>query len=226
MKKTLVAALGIAFGALASNEMKAETVHFSNLSSVSPGFEITVDSSNWLAQLFQTDSSASSFTLNSFTLNLGGAADTSGNFFVALYSNTGSNLPGSSLGTLSGNANPSTAGQYTYVATGLTLDANTKYWVLAGVSSGNGSYSWIDSNGGYPADMAHTGNWSIFTSPTTTDSYSLNGGGSWNPAYGSPYMFSASATAVPEPSTYALLGLGLVIAGIAHLRRRAVSRAS
>ena len=107
----------------------------------------------WLASSFVTNDQA--WTLTSATLSLGAAANTSGNLFVNLYSNA-TNLPGSPLGTLSGSDNPASAGQYTYTLNGIGLDPSTTYRLVAGVSSGNGVYSWP-----YTYSIASTGVWSI-----------------------------------------------------------------
>lgn len=183
------------------------------------GSFITVDSSNWLAQLFSTDSSAASFSVTSVSLALGNAANTSGNFFVSINNNTGSNLPGTTVGTLSGTANPSTAGTYTFTSAGISLNANTKYWIRVGVSSGSGSYSWLDTQSF--EGFNHTGTWSLFNdfaNGIPTDSYSFNGGSSWNKAYGTPYKFELSA--VPEPTTIGLVAAGLAASAFGLMRRR------
>lgn len=206
---------------------KADTEYLSNLGEAD-GFEITVSQSSWLAQLFGTDGSAPSFNLTSVTLSLGSAADTSGNFKVAIYDNTLDNLPGVSLGTLYATggvalSNPSTPGNYVFTSDrslGLTLAANTMYWVVVGVTTGSGSYSWWDTD--ETAGLAHTGSWSLYDNPSEglpTDAYSLDGGQTWNAAYGSPYQLSVSAS-VPEPTTFGLIALGLALAEAATYRRR------
>jgi hypothetical protein len=95
-----------------------------------------VSLSPWIAQSFVTNDQA--WTLTSATLFFK-AYNPSGNLFVNLYSNA-TDVPGSSLGTLSGSANPESEGQYTYTSTGISLDPSTTYWLVAGVSSGDGSY--------------------------------------------------------------------------------------
>jgi hypothetical protein len=95
-----------------------------------------VSLSPWIAQSFVTNDQA--WTLTSATLFFK-TYNPSGNLFVDLYSNA-TDVPGSSLGTLSGSANPESEGQYTYTSTGISLDPSTTYWLVAGVSSGDGSY--------------------------------------------------------------------------------------
>lgn len=214
MKKSLLCAACVALFA-SSFVAKADT-KITNLTEP-VGFTINVTSTAWLAQKFKTDASSATFTLDSVTLKLHNANNPVGNFFVKIYDTTGSEgawLPNNSsvLGTLTGSSDPSTANTYTYTASGITLQANTNYWIVAGVSSGAGDYSWWDSD-----TTTTTGAWSI--TATNTDAWSMNGGVNWTNADGSPYMFSVNATAsVPEPSAVLLLMAGGGV--LAFVRRR------
>jgi len=101
-----------------------------------------IDVTYSLAQSFKTDSV--NVSLTSVVLRMDAASEPSGGFFVKIYDATGaSQKPNRLLATLSGPANPATAGNYAYTPTGpLDLSPNTFYWVVAGVSSGLGQYPW------------------------------------------------------------------------------------
>ena len=167
-----------------------------------------INFSDWNGNKFVND--ASSRNLQSITLSMGGAADTSGAFQVELHSNSGG-LPGGLLGVLTGNGNPATAGLYTY-STGstITLSPNTTYWVVAKVTSGLGDYSW-----NYTSTTTQSG-----TGTLGGFSESTNQGGSWSAENVSfPSMFSVTATAVPEPASYAAM-LGIAALGFGVISRR------
>lgn len=121
---------------------------------------------------------------------------------------------------LTGTANPSTAGSYTFTAASQVLAANTTYWIVAGVSSGAGSYRW---NASTAAGFYET----AFTTQPDAFAASNDGGTSWSVSTGAssnPYLFSVSAVAVPEPSTYAALA-GVAALGLALWRRRRTTTA-
>jgi len=203
---------------------RAEVV-LSNLTEISLGPD-SVSSGKWLASSFVTNSQA--WTLTSATLSFGSAQNTSGNLFVNLYSNA-TNSPGSSLGTLSGSENPASAGQYTYTSNGISLDPSTTYWLVAGVSSGDGAYPWL-----FAGSIASTGVWSIPSTNTyaynetgvgttgyrPTEGLGTSGSSTWSSHPGTPQLFSIEATAVPEPSTYAMALAGLACGGYSVFRRR------
>ena len=71
-----------------------------------------------------------------------GGANNAGQFTVSIYA--GESAPATLVpnGRLIGESNPFTAGDYTYTASGLTLDPDTTYWIVASVGSGPGSYRW------------------------------------------------------------------------------------
>ena len=184
----------------------AQTVIDSTTQSVTGAAAINF--SDWNGNKFVND--ATSRNLQSITLSMDVAADTSGSFRVELYSNSGS-LPGSSLGILTGNGNPATAGLYTYTPSStITLNPNTTYWVVAKVTSGLGDYSW-----NYTSTTTHGG-----TGTLGGFSESFDQGGSWSAENVSfPSMFSVTATAVPEPSSYAAM-LGVAALGFGIFNRR------
>ena len=132
------------------------------------------------------------------------------NLFLRLYSNS-SGTPGTQLTSFTNPASITTslANNTFTLATPYTLAANTTYWLVSGISSGTGSYSW-----GYTSSTAQTGlpGWTIGNGYVESN----NQGGSWSsfPTDG-PFQFSlegtenAPPTSVPEPgSVVALLGLG------------------
>jgi hypothetical protein len=108
---------------------------------------------------------------------------------------------GSSLGTLDGSVNPSTAGIYTYTDDlNLVLLPGTMYFIVvtAGTTVANSAYEWslfntlsYNPNGGWKAG----GVWES------------GDGSNWRYTSGAP-LLAVTATAIPEPSAWSLLAIG------------------
>jgi len=185
-------------------------VTVSNLNnSVFGAFAVSIGS--YQAASFTTDSS--SYTLDSVTIKIYSVTDASGNFQLSLYSDA-TGEPGTSMEILSGSANPA-VGDNTYTSASVSLSSNTQYWVVAMVTSGTGDYNWADTQ-----DLTQTNSsgasWSL-----DERAVSNNAGGTWavNSSPGRNFRLSVTATAVPEPSTYAALA-GLAALGLVAWRRR------
>jgi hypothetical protein len=159
----------------------------------------------WQGSSFTTGSG--SYNLNSATLWFQeNTADP--NLFLRLYSNS-SGTPGTQLTSFTNPASITTsvANNTFTLATPQALTANTTYWLISGVSSSNGDYSWS-----YTSSDSETGlpGWTIGGGYVVSD----NQGGTWSSIPdGGPFQFSVNGTeqsqSIPEPSSLvALLGLG------------------
>lgn len=180
--------------ALFSAGFAQAAVKLANLDTAAIG-SATVSAVNYKAQPFRTTASGP-FEVTLVTLRMGAGSNGAGQFFLAIYS--GATAPVSLVpnGLLSGSDNPVAAGTHTYTATGLTLDPNTTYWLVAGVRAGAGSYRWsIAANATYQtAEWAGVGQFG----------FSTTAGSAWSvEASSSPYQFSISNTAV---GTFAFAG--------------------
>ena len=174
-----------------------------NLSQTNGG-EITVNNLQWLGSSFTTGSG--SYNLESVTLLF--RQNIAGDLFVRLYGNN-SGVPGTLITTFTNPASLTTnvANNTFTLATSQALTASTTYWLVSGILSGSGTYSW-----GYTSSDSETGlpGWTIGAGYVD----STNQGGTWisYPTDG-PYQFSVNGTeqsqSIPEPSSVvALLGLG------------------
>ena len=152
------------------------------------------------AESFRTGSAASQ--LSEVMLRMTTAEGVGGNFYVQLFDATGtSHTPGALLTTLAGEANPFTAGNYTYTGS-YNLAANTDYWIKLGVSSGSGHYRILKRSGaGYPPTVGTTpygsadywqGNWTVYDTDNNLS------------------MQISSLSAVPEPSEWAAISFGVL----------------
>ena len=97
------------------------------------------------------------------------------------------------------------------VNTSVSLNANQDYWLVLQRQMGTtGTLQWSA--------------WGSPTGGTNTDSFLSNNAGTWsNPvpnSIPSGEYYRMEVTAVPEPSTYAVLASGLTVAAIAANRRR------
>jgi len=155
------------------------------------------------AESFRTGSTSSQ--LSAVMLRMGYGYQDGGNFTVRLYDSTGDGgNPGTSLLTLSGSADPFAAGDYTYTGS-YALAANTDYWIVLAVSSGGGNYNiWMGGSGP-----------TVGTSPHGLGVYET----SWqiDPASNLSMQIS-SLSAVPEPSEWAAMSLGVL--GIVWVAKR------
>ncbi len=174
------------------------TIYLSNLDSPSRGTG-AVGSDAWIAQEFFIGNTGNSYQLNSIQLLMSQATGSPSGFNVLFYSANG-RIPGSLLGSLSGPSDPSAGGIFTYTASGLTLSSSTAYFIVltSATPVANGSYIW--NLGGF----VYSNNWSV------NASYSSSTHGADWAGFTGPYKFAVNATVVPEPTTYALVGLGLV----------------
>lgn len=182
------------------------TVYLSNLGAPSMG-SYSVASDSWLAVGFRTGSNTGGYLLDSVTLAMLDAIGNPSSFVVSLYwSSVFAPRPGSSLSPLLGTTDPQSAGLYTFVAPpNLLLLPNTTYYIAVseGATTASGAYQWGT------ADMSPNlgGNgWSgggVFVSAD-----GLPAG--WNsiPGY---TQFALNATAIPEPSAFALILLGGIL---------------
>ena len=189
-----------------------EVVYLSNLGQPSVFFGLGVRSDEWQSAGFNTGSNPGGYALNSIQLAMNNARGTpSGSFTVMLYtsfeSDPGFGIPGSWLGSLDGSSDPSTSGIYAYTtAADLTLLPNTRYFIVL-TCEVNDFYEWEYSNTNFynPSDS-----WRV------TSSYWSFDGSSWGRNTGSFPQFAINATAIPEPSTIALL---VVSTPLLRLRR-------
>ncbi|MGH7993282.1 MAG: choice-of-anchor R domain-containing protein [Limisphaerales bacterium] len=193
-------------GTFVPRNLPAQILYVSNLANADDS-GVVCDGSSWDAAEFTTGGNLNGYSLDSIQIAIDGilVVDGSG-FSLSLYSNN-SGQPGSSVGVLSGSSNPSVAGNYTYTASGVTLSASTSYWVVGDAATAfpNGSFLWGDTTS--PA-YTSSGGWSI---NNATRDISHDGGSTWTATGVSLLRFSVTATAVPEPQSFALAGLGLTL---------------
>lgn len=163
-------------------------VKLSNLETA-PFGTAQVTAGNYKAQPFRTTASGP-FEITTVTLRLGAGVTGTGRFFLGIYSGETAPVAPVPNGILTGNTNPVAAGNYTYTANGVTLDPDTTYWLVAGVSSGAGIYRWSFA----ATTTFQISEWSFVEQFGT----SFNGGASWTlqgAPSALPYQFSISNTA-------------------------------
>lgn len=189
-----------------------------NLSSTSGGVETTTGN-RWLATSFGTGA-ASAYTLDSVTLLLANTSTgIAGSARLDLYSQS-LLAPGSLIGSLVSPASYSTSLANTTftAASGLSLSANTTYWVVLKGTSGSFDWSWTSANTGTGAGYQNT--WG------ETD----DAGASWYTYDLFPTQIRVNATpvgasaVVPEPGTLALLLAGGASSEAGLMLRRRKSR--
>jgi len=150
-----------------------------------------------VAQEFTTGSQSES--IGSVIINIAGGLPSGNTFKVGFYTDNGG-TPGSLLdnGLLGVPGNP-TYSSVTYDASGLTLAADTSYWMVLDNTSG-----YVSVRNGIPVVETSAG-WTIGTT-----AYQWEGtAGAFTPyANRVPFFSINTLTEAPEPSTLALAGLG------------------
>jgi hypothetical protein len=205
MKKTISTTISI-IGLLLPVMAQAQgTQEFSNLGQTSAG-SLAVASDDWIARAIGPLSG--SFNLDSIQLLMDAPSGTPGAFSVSIYD--GPRIPEFLVGNLVG-SNPSTAGIYTYNASGITLHGGNDYFIVVtgATPQADGAYNWSFTDTTPPA-----GAWSSFYYYVTSSD-----GQNWSTAQTQDiFQLAIFATPTPEPGTLALVGLGLGC--LALLRRK------
>jgi hypothetical protein len=211
MKGIINGVIVFAVALLAPQILQAQgtMTYLSNVDQASAG-SLSVGSDSWLAALFITGTNSSGYTLDSIQLEMTSASGNPSGFTVMIYSKSPSDIgvfPGSSIDTLDGSLNPTTAGIYTYTpALNLTLSASTDYFIVltAGTTVANGAYDWSFMN---TASYNPSGGWLGAVTLSSGNGSSLWTRLGANSQY--DYSeFSIDAIPIPEPCVLALSGLG------------------
>jgi hypothetical protein len=199
MKRTILAAI-ILTTMLWSYDCGAQgTLYLSDLGQSSNGSN-AIGSDSWTAQVFFTGTNAGGYELNSISLLMNPPSGNPIGFSVSIYSSLN---PTSNLGTLNG-SNPLIGGIFSYFTSGsgIMLSPSTAYSVVVKASTSvvNGAYYWSTTSG---IEVDGVDRWSL------TGHLGSNDGLNWNPEpRGSVFQMAIYATAIPEPSTLALIFIG------------------
>lgn len=195
---------------------------FSNLSQTHSDWVGVAVTTQRLASEFMTGVDASTVTGLSVSM---ANFDTVGHTVSAyLYSDTGGGVPASLLATFTAVDNSLASGGVAELATfshaGISLAANTRYWIAMAVNENgiNSSPAWSMTT----SNTADTGLFTVSTPPNRI--YSTDSGSTWlTPGPGENGRFSLEGTAVPEPGRASLLLAGCLAV---VLRRRRVAGSS
>ncbi len=139
------------------------------------------------AQAFTTGDNSAGYTVTSVGLDMSSGADHTINFTVGILTNSNSNLPGSSLVTLTQPASL-ILGVNEFTTSGIELAANTTYWVVVD-SNGGGSAGW-EGTASDSEDPTSSG-WSI-----ADESYDRPYDGDTWGSYTDPFKFRVNGTAI------------------------------
>ena len=184
-------------------------------------FQRVLSPSSWYATPITTD--GASYTLNEVSAEIEDF-NPAGTLFMEVWSVSGSPnyAPLAMLTRLS-----LVDANFPKVFTGsLSLSANTSYFIVTGVDNGGGQWredvNYADPLG--PYFSVQSGTWSLSTLGTLVPQslHSINFGATWIDSGALSAPVRMSITAVPESSTWALLGLGaFTLAGRTLPRRQA-----
>jgi len=207
MKKKCVHWALVCAAMAGAGALRADTIS-SNLSATTAGTEAATGDT-WLTASFGT--STSSAVLSSVALLLSNPV--SGVAEVDLYTNSTSQ-PGSLVGTLTAASSYTSAlSDVTFSSSGLTLSANSTYWIVLKALSGEFDWGWTADNSG--TGVGFQGTWGI----------SSDAGSTWYTYAVYPTQFSVTTTdpattvdVAMEPGTGLLLAGGLLV-GFVFLRR-------
>jgi len=165
-------------------------------------------------ELFGDDAreAATLLDLQSITVGLFGTNVSTIPLTVSIYADSAGNPAATPLFT-SAVTQVGTTDKYTFSFTGASLSANTTYWVVP-----NGG-SWYYNAGTPPAPMAHNASGYTYVGGRESLSTGVTPASSvWD--VGGNNRYSVSITAVPEPSTLTLAGIGLAMVVGLEVRRR------
>lgn len=131
---------------------------------------------------------------------------------VSLYSDN-SGQPGSYVGQLlSPTSYTNTLQVVAFGGNQLPLAGNSTYWIVAQAASGTGSYEWAYSNTDLGSGSGFQHTWSI----------SYDAGADWFTSNTLPMQMAvqdSSTAATPEPTSFLLLGIGLLVVAWASRSR-------
>lgn len=171
-----------------------------------------VTDTTWLAQGFTVG--GTNTTLKSVTLGLFDANST--NVRLQVFASGTAGPTGTALGTSNQNVLGTSPTLQTFVfSPNLSLTSGSSYWIVASTLESSGLFSWAFNDNGDFGTQQNTSGWSAVANQTRL---STNSGATWvNSGGNRPAGFSIQA--VPEPSTYALAGIGMAAAGLMRWRR-------
>ncbi len=139
------------------------------------------------------------------TIDVGlGYVEGDNSFYVGLYADNGSGIPGSQLGRWDNLSSPETFGNCCLLTTitgisGINLSTGTNYWLVVGPESSS-STTW--------------GAWNFSNSATGNLDYSTDGGQTWNNGgntnQGAFDVLGSPVGSTPEPTSLLLFGSGLL----------------
>jgi len=168
----------------------------------------------WLAQGFETGPDAGGYVLNSVQLDMASATGNPSGFTLSIYSAGLNGSPSADLGILSGSANPSSSGVYTYTTSGLMLAPSTDYFIVAtsATPTTQGYYMWVEDLFG--AGYSSVDEWLILSVAGSSNGSAWTGLRAWG------FETAIYATDVPEPSTWILCLLGSGLAFYFHKHKQ------